>query len=111
MCARRSAEIRILQQDFGNEAYAEQNGRGQHARIEQSGNRNYAEVNQEAGATNATAVIRQLGNQNAYQVTQTLPGQYIVVTQRGNANANVSTDTAGPAFGQAGSSQGPVTRP
>jgi hypothetical protein len=107
----RSAEIRILQQEFRNTAIARQSGLGQHARIEQSGDTNYAEITQGAGATNATAVIRQLGDDNAYQVTQTLPGQYIVVTQRGDGNVNVTTDTAGPAFGGGGSSQGPITLP
>jgi hypothetical protein len=83
----RSSVIRIIQSNSGNSAMVEQRGRGQLARIEQSGARNIAEILQEAGATNATAVIRQTGNDNSYGFTQTQAGNYFVVTQSGSANS------------------------
>jgi hypothetical protein len=45
-----------------------------------------ATILQERPATNATAVIRQTGNNNSYNVLQTAPGQYVVVSQTGNNN-------------------------
>ena len=102
----RSAEIRILQSNFGNDAYAEQSGLGQRARIEQSGHDNDARIIQTSGATNATAVIRQLGNNNNWQITQTAPGQYQVITQTGNFNSATDIDGAGLNGGSSGS--GPI---
>ncbi|MDP9415228.1 MAG: hypothetical protein M3Q08_14335, partial [Pseudomonadota bacterium] len=66
----RSAEIAIIQSNFGNSASVEQHGRGQFGRIEQSGARNTASILQDVAATNATAVIRQSGNDNSYSITQ-----------------------------------------
>lgn len=84
---RRSAEVVILQKNSGNSALVEQRGLGQLARVEQSGSRNAASILQEVGATNATAVIRQSGNDNSYNAAQTQAGQYLVVSQTGNNNS------------------------
>ena len=66
------------------------------ARIEQTGPRNRASILQEVGATNATAVIRQSGSDNSYSVTQTQPGQYLVVSQSGSNNAVTDVVRRGP---------------
>jgi len=92
-----SAEITILQRNRDNTAFAQQEGRGQLARIEQSGQRNSASIFQGASATNATAIIRQTGNDNTYTVTQTSAGQFILVDQTGNANAVTTITQSGPA--------------
>ena len=95
---RRSAEIVILQSNSGNSAVVEQYGRGQVARIEQSGTGGNASIFQELDATNATAVIQQLGTNNNYSVRQALAGAYIQVRQVGNGNeaTTVVPATAGP---------------
>jgi hypothetical protein len=102
----RSAEIRILQTNTGNVAEATQSGLGQRARIEQSGARNLAGITQGSLAINATAVIRQFGNDNSFFITQNLganqfnQAQYAVVTQTGNGNTgNTTIDAAGQPSG------------
>ncbi len=83
----RSAELAILQSGANNSASIEQRGRGQVARIEQGpGTDNLATILQDGSATNATAIIRQTGSGNSYNVVQTAPGQYIRVVQTGNGN-------------------------
>ena len=54
--------------------------------MEQTGANNLADIFQDTGATNATAVIRQSGNGNSYYVVQNQPGQYVTVSQTGAAN-------------------------
>jgi trimeric autotransporter adhesin len=101
----RSAEIAILQTSSGNQATINQYGPGQLARIEQSGGgSNTASIVQENGATNATAVIRQTGTNNSYYIVQTMPGQYIVVTQTGTGNSAINANIIqrGPTGGSAG---------
>lgn len=83
---RRSAEARILQTNTGNRADIDQEGRGQRAQVEQTGANNLADIFQDTGATNATAVIRQSGNANSYYIVQNQPGQYVSVSQTGDAN-------------------------
>jgi hypothetical protein len=101
----RSAEIQIFQSNTSstggtnNVAEVDQAGLGQFARVEQSGQRNLADIDQRAGATNATAVIRQTGNDNTFYVVQTNPGQFIVVTQSGTGNSANSVNFGGPAGG------------
>jgi hypothetical protein len=83
----RSAEARIRQRGGTLSARIEQRGRGQQAAIEQSGSANLASILQDFGATNATAIIAQSGSGNSYSVVQTMPGQYINVSQTGTNNS------------------------
>jgi hypothetical protein len=83
----RSAEIEIFQSGRNNIALAIQEGRGQYARIDQSsGSNNVARIFQGLLATNATAVIRQFGSGNVFEISQDAPNQYRMVTQIGGGN-------------------------
>ncbi len=92
----RSAEIAILQTSAGNRASVYQYGRGQIGRIEQSGNNNVAGIIQELNATNATAVIRQNGDNNSYYIQQVTAGQYVVVSQTGSNNVSSNVQRGAP---------------
>jgi hypothetical protein len=83
----RSAEIEIFQSGRNNTALAIQEGKGQYARIDQgSGSNNVARIFQGVLATNATAVIRQFGSGNSFEISQDAPNQYRMVTQIGGGN-------------------------
>ena len=86
-----SAEARIIQTASGNSATVQQAGKGQYGRITQSGMNNVGFIDQQAGATNAVAILEQSGNTNTYSITQTDPGQYFYIVQSGNGNAATGT--------------------
>jgi len=94
--ATRSAEAMILQGGLAGFAKIEQFGKGQRALIEQRGDYNSGTIRQEIGATNATAIIRQLGSSNSYSIVQTQPWQYIEVTQTGTGNSATNVVQRGP---------------
>jgi hypothetical protein len=115
---RQSAEIQIIQRgsadltgattstldDTGNDAFVEQQGLGQFARIEQDGAGNNAGILQTTTATNAVAVIEQFGNGNSFFITQDSPGQYFQIRQTGNNNAAESiVSSSGPTSTTGGS--------
>ena len=100
----RSAEIVISQTNNAtatssnngpNSATVEQRGAGQYGEITQNGRNNTAGILQEAGATNAVAIIRQTGFGNAFFITQTAPGQFFRVTQDGSGNNVVTSSGTG----------------
>jgi hypothetical protein len=123
---RQSAEIVIIQNNDattplaagvtdpgGNDAFVEQQGRGQFARIEQRGRGNNAGIIQGNDAHNAVATILQDGHRNSYYIVQTQAGQYQQVTQIGNDNVagGTSSVTGGPASNQPGNGTSGTTSP
>lgn len=81
-----SAEIQIIQRGSFNDAFVEQQGKGQFGRIEQEGSNNNAGILQGPAAANAVAVIEQFGHNNDFFIEQTAAGQYQQIRQTGNDN-------------------------